>query len=161
LLFTFVGADIKEMVNNTFSKVYGGNFLNHWNRVSQCKKPVIAAVNGYAVSIFNFSNLIITSFYLLYQKLGGGCELAMMCDIILAGENAKFGQPEIAIGTIPGAGGTQRLIRSVGKSKAMEMCLTGSPITAQEAEKLGKNSNLHLLNLIPPFKCTTIRLNKK
>lgn len=128
------------MVNNTFSQVYGGNFLNHWNRVSTCKKPVIAAVNGYAVSshFLKLLDILLSYPFYLYSKLGGGCELAMMCDIILAGENAKFGQPEIAIGTIPGAGGTQRLIRSVGKSKAMEMCLTGLPITAQEAEKLGK-----------------------
>ncbi|XP_014243079.1 probable enoyl-CoA hydratase, mitochondrial isoform X2 [Cimex lectularius] len=111
------GADIKEMLNKSFAENTKFALLEHWSNITKCKKPVIAAVNGFA--------------------LGGGCELAMMCDIIYAGETAKFGQPEIIIGTCPGAGGSQRIARSCGKSKAMEICLTGNQFTAQEAEKMG------------------------
>jgi enoyl-CoA hydratase len=112
------GADIKEMAGLDYMDVYLGGFISDsWQRAATCRKPVIAAVAGFA--------------------LGGGCELAMMCDFILAADTAKFGQPEITIGTIPGAGGTQRLTRFVGKSKAMEMCLTGRMMDATEAERSG------------------------
>ena len=110
------GADIKEMKDRSYMDVYKSDFITKgWTRVSACRKPVIAAVAGYA--------------------LGGGCELAMMCDIIIAADTAKFGQPEITLGILPGAGGTQRLARAVGKSKTMEMCLTGRLLTAEEAER--------------------------
>jgi enoyl-CoA hydratase len=111
------GADIKEMQSKTYMDVYKGDFIESWQRVTACRKPVIAAVAGFA--------------------LGGGCELAMMCDFIIAADTAKFGQPEIRLGVIPGSGGTQRLTRFVGKSKAMEMCLTGRMMDAAEAERSG------------------------
>jgi len=111
------GADIKEMSSKTYMQAYRSDMLSTWHDITLIKKPVIAAVSGYA--------------------LGGGCELAMMCDLIIAGDTAKFGQPEITIGTIPGCGGTQRLTRAIGKSKAMEMILTGSQMNALDAEKAG------------------------
>ncbi|KAI9284763.1 ClpP/crotonase-like domain-containing protein, partial [Umbelopsis sp. AD052] len=112
------GADIKEMKDNVAIECYKNNFLGHWTDITKVKKPILAAVNGFA--------------------LGGGCELAMMCDIIYAGDKAVFGQPEIKLGIIPGAGGTQRLVKAVGKSKAMEICLTGSVnLSAEEALNLG------------------------
>jgi len=112
------GADISEMVDRDPVDMYMSNdFTPDWDRVSTCKKPVIAAVAGYA--------------------LGGGCELAMMCDVVICAENARFGQPEIKLGVLPGIGGTQRLIRAVGKAKAMDMCLTGRTMDAAEAERAG------------------------
>jgi enoyl-CoA hydratase len=111
------GADIKEMQSKSYMDTYMGDFIGKWERITTVRKPVIAAVAGYA--------------------LGGGCEMAMMCDFILAADTAKFGQPEINLGVMPGAGGTQRLTRFVGKSKAMEMCLTGRMMDADEAERAG------------------------
>lgn len=117
------GADIKEMQSKSYMDVFMEDFITrNWEEASRVRKPLIAAVAGYA--------------------LGGGCELAMMCDFIIAADNAKFGQPEIKLGVIPGAGGTQRLTRYVGKSKAMEMCLTGRMMDAEEAERAGLVSRI-------------------
>lgn len=111
------GADIKEMQSLDFVDVYTGDFISGWDEVAGFRKPLIAAVSGFA--------------------LGGGCELAMMCDFIIASETAKFGQPEITLGIIPGMGGSQRLTRAVGKAKAMDLCLTGRMMDAAEAERSG------------------------
>ena len=111
------GADIKEMREKDFAEALLGDFLARWDEVARLRKPIIAAVSGFA--------------------LGGGCELAMMCDFILAADTAQFGQPEIKLGVIPGSGGTQRLTRAIGKAKAMELCLTGRMMGAEEAERAG------------------------
>jgi enoyl-CoA hydratase len=116
------GADIKEMGGLTYPATYIDDFISGWDRISGIRKPVIAAVAGFA--------------------LGGGCEVAMLCDFIIAGENAKFGQPEIKLGVMPGMGGSQRLTRAVGKAKAMDMCLTGRMMDAQEAERAGLVSRI-------------------
>ncbi|CDW76121.1 enoyl-hydratase [Stylonychia lemnae] len=111
------GADIKEMKDQTFPHTYTSNMLGWWDEITRIRKPIVGGVNGYA--------------------LGGGCELAMICDILIAGSNAKFGQPEITLGTIPGMGGSQRLTRVIGKSRAMEMVLTGEFMDANEAVQRG------------------------
>jgi enoyl-CoA hydratase len=116
------GADIREMKDMSFTDVYFGNFLSAWDKVLEFRKPMIAAVSGYC--------------------LGGGCELALMCDFIIAADTAKFGLPEITLGIIPGSGGTQRLARSIGKAKAMEMILTGRLMEAAEAERCGLVSRI-------------------
>lgn len=116
------GADIKEMQSLDFVDAYLGDFLGGWDDVAASRKPVIAAVSGFA--------------------LGGGCELAMMCDFIIASDSAKFGQPEITLGIMPGMGGSQRLTRAVGKAKAMDMVLTGRKMDAQEAERAGLVSRI-------------------
>ncbi len=116
------GADIKEMQDFGYPGVYLDDFIASWERLARARKPVVAAVAGFA--------------------LGGGCELALMCDIILAADNAQFGQPEIKLGVMPGAGGTQRLVREVGKSKAMDMILTGRNMRAEEAERAGLVSRI-------------------
>ncbi|AKC38128.1 enoyl-CoA hydratase [Mycolicibacterium phlei] len=111
------GADIKEMADQSFSDMFGSDFFAAWGKLGAIRTPTIAAVSGYA--------------------LGGGCELAMMCDLIIAAENAKFGQPEIKLGVLPGMGGSQRLTRAIGKAKAMDMILTGRNMDAAEAERSG------------------------
>jgi enoyl-CoA hydratase len=111
------GADIKEMAGKSYMDAFMANFAATWDRVARTRKPVVAAVAGYA--------------------LGGGCELAMQCDLIVAADNARFGQPEIKLGVMPGIGGTQRLVRAVGKAKAMDLILTGRMMDAAEAERSG------------------------
>ncbi|GAA2792400.1 enoyl-CoA hydratase [Crossiella cryophila] len=116
------GADIKEMQPNSYPQVYLDDWFAEWDQLAQVRKPIIAAVAGYA--------------------LGGGCELAMLCDVLLAADTAKFGQPEIKLGVIPGIGGSQRLTRAIGKAKAMELCLTGRMMGAEEAERAGLVSRI-------------------
>ena len=111
------GADIKEMADKPFVEAYLGDFVSNWNAAAKARKPIVAAVAGFA--------------------LGGGCELAMQCDVVIAADTARFGQPEIKLGVIPGIGGTQRLTHAVGKAKAMDLILTGRMMDAAEAEKLG------------------------
>ncbi|MGK4579164.1 enoyl-CoA hydratase [Kitasatospora sp. HPMI-4] len=118
------GADIKEMQSLTFVDAYLGDWFAAWDRFGALRKPVVAAVAGYA--------------------LGGGCELAMLCDVLLAADTARFGQPEIKLGVIPGIGGSQRLTRAIGKAKAMELCLTGRMMDAEEAERAGLVSRIVL-----------------
>ena len=146
------GADIKEMQPLTYAGNLQTNFIKHWTRITEVRKPIIAAVSGFAVRprlprarIHTHIACAVTLTHAYpptasprtAPQLGGGCELAMSCDIIYASETAKFGQPEIKLGTIPGAGGTQRLVRAIGKSRAMELCLTGEMIDAAEAERKG------------------------
>jgi enoyl-CoA hydratase len=116
------GADITEMADLDFIDAYKSDFIGRWERLTRCRKPVIAAVAGYA--------------------LGGGCEVAMMCDFIIAADTAKFGQPEINLGVMPGSGGTQRLARFIGKAKTMDLCLTGRMMDAEEAERCGLVSRI-------------------
>jgi enoyl-CoA hydratase len=111
------GADIKEMVSKDYQEMYAADWFEGWSRFTAVRTPIVAAVRGFA--------------------LGGGCELAMMCDVVIAGDNARFGQPEIKLGVIPGMGGSQRLTRAIGKAKAMELILTGRTMDAEEAERAG------------------------
>jgi enoyl-CoA hydratase len=123
------GADISEMVEKTSVDMYmSDHFARYWERVATCRKPIIAAVSGHA--------------------LGGGCELAMMCDVIVCADNARFGQPEVKLGVLPGIGGTQRLIRAVGKAKAMDMCLSGRTMDAAEAERAGLVSRVYPVDVL-------------
>jgi len=123
------GADIKEMALKSYTDMFLSDFFSDWDRLATARKPTIAAVAGYA--------------------LGGGCELAMMCDILLAADNAKFGQPEIKLGVIPGIGGSQRLTRAIGKAKAMDLILTGRTIDAEEAERAGLVSRIIPVDQLP------------
>ncbi|MDO4898273.1 MAG: enoyl-CoA hydratase [Rothia sp. (in: high G+C Gram-positive bacteria)] len=116
------GADIKEMATQTYSSMYAADWFAHWDNLTRLRTLIVAAVNGYA--------------------LGGGCELAMMADMLVAGPSTKFGQPEINLGVIPGMGGSQRLTRAIGKAKAMDLCLTGRFMGAEEAERAGLVSRL-------------------
>jgi enoyl-CoA hydratase len=116
------GADIKEMAPRSFSDVYAADWFAGWDALARVRTPLVAAVGGYA--------------------LGGGCELAMMCDLLIAADTAKFGQPEITLGVIPGMGGSQRLTRAIGKAKAMDLCLTGRTMDAEEADRAGLVSRI-------------------